>query len=74
MLCHKCKCCYFSWLSGFFALASLMHIIRLVAQVDVTVGTFSPPMGLSVAVAVIAGGLSLFFCNLGCRACACGPK
>ena len=73
MFCHKCKCCLFSWLSGVFALASLVHIIRLIVQAQVQVGDFVVPMNLSIVIASVAGILSLVFCKMGCKACTCGP-
>ncbi len=74
MFCHKCKCCVFSWLSGFFALASLIHIVRLIAKAQVQIGSFAVPMNVSILVAVIAGLLSLAFCRMGCKACNCSKK
>jgi hypothetical protein len=71
MLCTKCKCCQFSWLSGFFALAAIVHIIRLVTQTPVQIGDFAVPMNASIAIAVIGGVLSLVFCKMGCKSCAC---
>ena len=73
MFCHnKCKCCLFSWLSGFFALATLAHIIRLITKAQVQVGDWAVPMSVSIAIVVVAGILSLTFCKMGCKACTCG--
>ena len=74
MFCHQCKCCLFSWLSGVFALAALVHVVRLIVRAQVQVGGWPVPMGLSVSIAVIAGTLSLVFCKMGCKVCSCASK
>jgi hypothetical protein len=71
MFCQKCKCCMFSWWSGFFALATGVHIVRLIARAQVQIGDWVVPMGLSIAVAVVAGILSFIFCKAGCKSCGC---
>jgi len=71
MFCHKCKCCKFAWWSGFFAFAAVVHMVRLIARVQVQIGSWSVPMGLSIAVAVVAGALSIILCKAGCGACGC---
>ena len=74
MFCHKCKCCSLSWLSGVFALAAIVHIIRLIARAQVQVGDFVVPMNLSIVIAVVAGILSLVLCKMSCKACNCASK
>ena len=69
MFCTKCKCCAAMWWSGFFALAAVVHVVRLVARAEVQIGTFVVPMGVSIGVAIVAGTLSLIFCKKGCGAC-----
>ena len=71
MLCCLCKCCKAMWFSGFFALACLVHLVRLALQVQVRFGDWLVPMGLSVGVAVVAGLLSFFCCRMGCGSCGC---
>ena len=74
MFCHKCKCCSLMWWSGFFALASLVHIVRLISRIQVQVGIWVVPMQASIGVAIIAGLISLFLCKAGCGACNCKEK
>ncbi len=62
------------WLSGFFALAAVVHTIRLVLKTSVQIGDFAVPMGLSVVVLVVAGVLSFILARLGCERCDCGTK
>mgnify|MGYP001563464888 FL=1 len=71
MFCHKCKCCNFSWLSGFFALAAIVHLIRLITGMQVQIGGWAVPMNVSIGVAVIAGVLSLILCKKSCASCGC---
>jgi len=59
--------CLAVWFSGFFALGAVGHLIRLVLQLPVTIGTFEVPLGLSAVLAVILGGLSIGLLVLGCR-------
>ena len=76
MLCCSCKCCKAMWFSGFFALACLVHVVRLALQVPLRLGDWPVPMGLSVGVVVVAGALSFILCRMGCSACSCStaPK
>ena len=71
MFCHKCKCCNFSWLSGFFALAAIAHILRLIFGVQVQLNATVVPMNVSIIVAIVAGILSLIFCKKSCASCNC---
>ncbi len=70
----KCRCCGLMWLSGFFALAAMVHAIRLVLKASVQIGEFAVPMGLSMGVLVVAGVLSFVLARLGCGRCDCGTK
>ena len=74
MFCSKCKCCAAMWWSGFFALAAVAHVVRLIARAEVVVNGFTVPMSASIAVAVVAGILSFVFCKKGCGACGCSTK
>ena len=71
MFCHKCKCCMFSWFSGLFALAAIVHIVRLIAKAQVQINDFVVPMNVSIGIAAVAGVLSLVFCKMGCKTCNC---
>ena len=74
MFCTKCKCCSAMWWSGFFALAALMHIIRLIVRLDLQFGTFVVPMGASIGVASVGALLSFIFFKKGCESCGCASK
>ncbi len=74
MFCHKCKCCTFSWFSGFFALPALVHLVRLVTKTQVQIGDWIVPMSFSIGTMVVAGVLSLVLCKTACKACACSAK
>jgi len=71
MFCHKCKCCNLSWLSGFFALAAVIHIVRLISRAQVQIGDWTVPMNVSIGVAIVAGVLSLILCKKSCASCNC---
>ena len=47
------------WWSGFFALATGVHLLRAILQVPLQVGATEVPLWLSWVVAVIAGALSV---------------
>ncbi len=70
----KCRCCGFMWLSGFFALAAVVHAVRLVLKASVQIGEFAVPMSLSVGILVVAGVLSFVLARSGCGRCGCGAK
>ena len=74
MLCHKCKCCTFSWLSGFFALAALVHLIRIITKSQLQVGDFAVSMNVSIVIVIVAGILSLILCKNACKSCGCSTK
>ena len=57
---HEKKVCPATWFSGFFGLAALVHLIRLLLRLSVTLGNFAVPMSLSVLVFLVAGAISLF--------------
>ena len=74
MFCNKCKCCGMMWWSGFFGLAALMHLIRLIVRANVQVNGFTVPMTASIAILAVAAVLSFIFCKKGCGACGCSAK
>ena len=74
MFCSKCKCCSMMWWSGFFALAAVAHIVRLVVRPVIQINGWTAPMALSIGIVLVAGVLSFVFCEKGCGACGCGNK
>lgn len=70
----KCRCCGFMWLSGIFALAAVVHLIRLVLGFSLQIGETVVPMNVSVVIAVVAGILSVVLCKMGCGNCGCSKK
>jgi ABC-type lipoprotein release transport system permease subunit len=50
--------------SAFFALFAVAHMVRLVKQAQVTVGTHQIPMSLSVVALIIAAILSIWLWRL----------
>ena len=63
------------WFSGVFGAGAIIHILRLLFQVPVTIGNYQMPMSLSMWVALIAGMLSLSllgFCPCSCMSNKCG--
>ena len=71
MFCHKCKCCMPTWWSGFFALALVGHLLRLLFRAQVHIGQWAVPMRVSIGVVIVAGALSLILCKKGCASCTC---
>ena len=53
------KFCPAMWFSGFFALGFLVHALRLILGVPVSIGSQAIPMSVSVVVVIVAGALSL---------------
>ena len=50
--------------SVLFALFAIGHVVRLVKQAQVTVGTYQIPMWVSVVALIIAGTLSIWMWRL----------
>ena len=65
------KFCPAVWFSGFFGLGALVHFIRLVLRMPLTVGTFEIPLGLSLVLVIVFGGLSLGLFYVGVRRPCC---
>jgi hypothetical protein len=63
---HTSFRCAWSWLSGLFAAPAFVHLVRLLAGWDVTIGTYSVPMWISWAGLVLFGTLSIICAILGC--------
>ncbi len=53
------------WFSGFFGLAALVHLVRLLFQVPLVLGGRSVPMAVSVIIVLVAGILSLRLLSVG---------
>lgn len=65
------KLCIPIWFSGFFGLGALVHLARLILRFPLVIGDFEVPMGLSLAIAIIAGALSIGLLCLACRPSCC---
>ena len=65
------KFCPATWFSGFFGLGALVHLGRLILRIPLTVGDFQVPLGLSLALVIVLGGLSLGLLYLGIRRPCC---
>lgn len=59
------------WFSGFFGLGFVMHTLRLLFQVPVTVGAYAVPFSVSMILMVVFGVLSGGLLYLGCRKPCC---
>lgn len=70
----KSPLCPAIWLSGFFGLGTLVHLIRLIFQVPVVIGTWGVPLTLSAIAFVVFGALSAGLLYVGCKrpCCAAG--
>ena len=53
------------WFSGFFGLGTLVHLIRLILRVPVTLGTWAVPLKVSAALVVVFGFLSFWMLRAG---------
>lgn len=65
---EKCCCghCALLWLSGFFAMPAVMHIVRVIAGWQLTVAEHTFTTKESVVVIVITGIFSLVLGLIGC--------
>jgi hypothetical protein len=61
-----CRCAW-PWLSGLFAAPAFVHLVRLLAGWEVTIGGKSIPMSISWAGAIVFGVLAIVCGILGCR-------
>jgi len=59
--------CLAVWFSGFFGLGAVMHLVRLILQFPVTIGTFEVPLAASGVLVAVFGGLSVGLLILGCK-------
>ena len=56
---QKLSVCPATWFSGFFGLGAVVHLVRLIFQIPVRVGSFEVPLSLSLLAVVILGSLSV---------------
>lgn len=59
------------WFSGFFGLGALVHLVRLFLRFPLIVGTFEVPLGMSLVLVILLGGLSLGLLYVGLRRPCC---
>ena len=59
--------CRAIWFSGFFGLGAVVHLVRLVFHVPVTLGTWAVPFGFSAVLVLVFGGLSAGLLYVGCK-------
>lgn len=65
---EKCNCgCCFSWLSGFFAMPAIVHLIRVIAGWEMTFRGNPVAMKTSWIVFIACGVLALVFGIIGCK-------
>jgi hypothetical protein len=62
------------WFSGFFGLAALAHLVRLVTRIHLTIGDHVFRLRYSLIVVVVAGIASLLLAKSGCGKCNCAKK
>ena len=70
---HPHKICPAVWFSGFFGLGALVHLARLLLRISLVVAGHPIPMGASLALVVVFGGLSVGLLFVGIRRPCC-PK
>ena len=56
---EKTKFCPALWLSGFFALGAIVHLVRLLFRASLVVAGYEVPFGLSTVLVLVLGGLSI---------------
>lgn len=61
------KFCPALWFSGFFGLGFIVHLVRLISGVTVTVGDRPIPMATSLAIVVVFGTLSILLLFAGMK-------
>lgn len=56
---EKTKFCPAMWLSGFFALGAVVHLVRFLFQISLTVGGHEIPLTVSFVLGLVLGAFSL---------------
>lgn len=65
---EKCKCgCCFTWLSGFFAMPAIAHIVRILLKWDLVVNGQPFEMKTSWIVVIACGILAFIFGIVACK-------
>lgn len=63
----KCRCwCVFPWLSGFFALPAIVHLIRIIAGWELVWGGEAVTMKTSWIIFIVCALFSLVLGIIGC--------
>ena len=44
------RCWWATWVSGFFGVAGLLHLVRLVVRVPIRIGTYDVPLAVTLVV------------------------
>lgn len=52
------RCWWATWVSGFFGIAGILHLVRFFFRVPLTVGTYPVPVTVSVVVGIVFLGIS----------------
>ena len=63
------RSCVAVWFSGFFGLGAVVHSLRLLLRIPVTIGTFHIPLGASIIAVIVFGALSVWLLVIGCKQC-----
>ncbi len=65
---EKCCCghCALLWLSGFFAMPAVIHVVRLIAGWQITIAEHVVTTKESVIAAVVSGILAIILGLIGC--------
>lgn len=71
---EKAKFCPAVWLSGFFALGALAHLVRSILGFTLVVAGHEVPMTVSVLLFVVLGALSVAALFLGLKRPFCKSK
>ncbi len=62
------------WFSGFFGLGTVVHLIRLILRVPVTLGTWAVPLKASGILVLVFGALSFWMLRAGCGQSCCSSN
>ncbi len=53
------RCWWATWVSGFFGIAGIVHLLRFFFRVPVRLGAYDVPLAVSIAVGVVFVGISM---------------
>ena len=68
---EKEKFCPAIWFSGFFGLGAFVHLVRFIVRFPLIVGNIEVPLGTSLVLAIVLGGLSAGLLYFGLRRPCC---